>query len=60
MNWRVEDFGQYIEVTPEHDIKEHWAGDECWCQPRRVEDRGDRPVISHNSLDKREDYENEN
>lgn len=47
-NWKAEDFGQYVEVVPINDIKSHYAGDECWCEPEveRVEDG--RPVITHN------------
>lgn len=53
-NWQWVDYDQYVEVVPLNDIKEHYAGDECWCEPRRVDDEGERPVISHNAADKRE------
>lgn len=55
--WQWTDYDQYVEVIPLNDTKEHFAGDECWCQPRRVEEENQRPVISHNSNDRREIWE---
>lgn len=57
MAWKWEDFGQYVEVVPLNDLKQHDAGDECWCNPKRIDEDGERPVISHNSKDGREKWE---
>lgn len=56
-NWKWEDFGQYVEVVPLHDSQEHYAGDECWCNPKRIDENSERPVISHNAKDRREIWE---
>jgi hypothetical protein len=55
--WKTEDFDTYVEVVPLDDTKEHFAGDECWCDPKTTQDDNARPVISHNSADGREKYE---
>lgn len=39
-------------VLPVNDLKEHIESRDCWCKPR--EDDG---VIVHNSMDRREEYE---
>lgn len=42
-------------VYPIDDLREHITNDKpCWCHPR-IEDDG--AIIVHNSMDKREDYE---
>lgn len=43
-------------VTPMNDLKEHEASLECWCRPYR--DPWNPYCIIHNSLDRRELYEN--
>lgn len=44
-----------IHVYPVNDLKEHvFDGLKCWCRPQENEEG----VIVHNSLDRREDYEN--
>lgn len=51
-NWQWEDFGEYVEVVPTNDIKQHFAGDECWCKPTVEREQGSRPLISHNASGK--------
>lgn len=44
-------------VVPINDLKEHIVDDlKCWCRPR-IDDE-DPDLIVHNSLDRREEYEN--
>ena len=40
------------EVIPIDDLREHTPGFSCWCRP--ADDEG---IISHNALDRREEYE---
>lgn len=50
----MEDEG-HIHVYPINDLKEHvLEGLTCWCRPEENDDG----VIVHNSLDRREEYEN--
>lgn len=51
--WQSVDQDEYVEILPLDDDKEHWAGDECWCQPT-VDRQEVRPIIIHNSADGRE------
>lgn len=51
--WKWIDHGSFVEVLPLADLKEHNLGDECWCNPRRIDEQGERPVISHNAKDGR-------
>lgn len=57
--WQSTEHLTYMEVTPVDDIKEHYAGDECWCTPRVENIAGGKPdtMIVHNSADNREKYE---
>lgn len=48
MSWIIEDRGSYIEVKPTNDAKDHYAGDECWCDPLTERHDLSRPLISHN------------
>ena len=43
----------YMEVLPVHDVREHYAGDECWCIPTVEIIEGGKPdrIISHNKND---------
>jgi hypothetical protein len=50
MKWQWEDFGQYVEVMLLTDSKEHYAGDECWCNPVTTTEPDSRPLISHNAV----------
>lgn len=54
--WEVHDQGQYMEVLPQDDLKEHLAGDECWCKPRieSVLDGQPDKIIIHEALDGRD------
>lgn len=55
VNWRVEDQGTFVEVTPIADSRMHLLGDECWCNPKIEQDEDmDKPMISHNANDGRE------
>lgn len=51
--WEVWDMVIYVEVLPQDDIKEHWAGDECWCNPS-IEPVNDRKLIAHYAADGRD------
>lgn len=48
-----------VHVYPQDDLKDHdtgeGAGDTCWCKPVRDEDVPS--VVVHNSMDRREEYE---
>lgn len=55
-NWSSFDRGQFVEVLPNNDIKEHYLGDECWCNTTIEYIRG-KALITHNSMDGREDNE---
>lgn len=54
--WETWDRGSFMEVLPQDDLKEHWLGDECWCNPRLEEVEGGMPniMIVHSSADQRE------
>lgn len=41
-----------VHVLPVNDLRDHEETLDCWCRPR--EDDG---VITHNSMDRREEYE---
>jgi hypothetical protein len=49
--WQIK-ANQLLHVLPIDDYKPHFEED-CWCNP--IEDEG---IIIHNSMDKREEYEN--
>ena len=44
-----------MHTLPVDDLKPHIMGADCWCNPR-VEENGE--LIIHNSLDRREVFEN--
>lgn len=46
-------------VLPINDLQEHKESVSCWCNPR-VEHEMNGDVVVHNSLDKREYFEEEN
>lgn len=46
-------YSEECHVLPIKDLREHEASIDCWCKPK--EDEG---VIIHNSMDRREEYEN--
>lgn len=56
ISWESIDMGLYFEITPVGDLKEHYAGDECWCEPRieYVPDGTPDRMIIHNAADNRE------
>lgn len=45
-----------IHVLPVNDLRDHEETADCWCRPRREDDA--YGVIIHNSMDRREEYEN--
>lgn len=53
--WRSEDVGGYVEVTPLADVKQHYAGDECWCNPK-TEYIDDKAMIVHHLFDNCKSY----
>lgn len=60
MPWRVQEIdpGMVFHVTPIGDLREHSDDNlgRCWCNPR-ILDEGDRTIIVHSSMDRREEYE---
>lgn len=52
--WESTDHGQFVEVVPLDDTRKHYLGDECWCNPKIDKDDLPRPLVMHNSNDKRE------
>ena len=44
-----------IHTIPVDDLREHMESRECWCKPRQDED--EPHVWIHNSMDRREEYE---
>ncbi len=57
--WEMWERGSFNEVLPQDDLKEHFLGDECWCNPIIENVTGVPPgnpdiLITHNSADKRE------
>lgn len=46
-----------VHVVPVGDIREHVLDEDCWCDPF-VDQSEDEDLVVHNSLDKRELYEN--
>lgn len=45
--------GDRWHVVPINDLREHQESIECWCRPII-----DGDVVVHNSMDRREEYEN--
>ena len=45
----------YFHVVPANDLREHALSIECWCNPTYHEE--EPSVIVHNSMDRREEYE---
>jgi hypothetical protein len=44
-----------VHTMPEGDLREHLESRDCWCKPRPDDD--DPTVWVHNSMDRREEYE---
>lgn len=44
-----------VHVLPVNDLREHVEEIDCWCRPRQ--DVDEPAVIVHNSMDRREEYE---
>ncbi len=50
-----------IHIVPSNDLKTHIQGSWCWCLPMiEYGNYGMTKVFTHNSLDGREFYENDN
>lgn len=49
-DWKSTDYDTYVEVIPAEDSREHYAGDECWCNPVTELDNS-RPLIIHQKFD---------
>jgi hypothetical protein len=52
--WKWEDLGQFVELTPVADVKEHLSGDECWCSPAK--ETINRVLIRHHLYDNCKSY----
>ena len=46
-----------VHVVPIDDLREHEQIEECWCSPV-IEHHENGDVVIHNSMDRREEYEN--
>lgn len=46
-----------IHVVPVDDLREHLCDLACWCKPRTEDGGVDTYVVVHNSMDRREEYE---
>lgn len=44
-----------IHTIPVNDLREHETSRECWCRPKQDED--EPSLWIHNSMDRREEYE---
>ena len=55
-NWGVYVNPSYVEVLPIEDDKDHYAGDECWCNPKVIKVPGGQPpiMVVHEAHDGRE------
>ena len=42
-------------VVPHEDLRDHENSSGCWCRPNSLEEHPD--VFIHNSMDRREEYE---
>lgn len=52
-----EHIAEKIHVVPVNDLREHETdGKKCWCKPRLSTENEN--IIIHNSMDRREEYEN--
>lgn len=47
---------ELIHVVPVNDLRQHVLAMSCWCCP--IPDHECEEVILHNSMDRREEYEN--
>jgi hypothetical protein len=46
-----------VHVYPLDDLREHvTSGPNCWCRPR-IDEEENGAVVIHNSMDRREEYE---
>lgn len=48
--------GGTFHIIPINDLREHKESKDCWCKPKQ--DIEEPSLYIHNSLDKREEYEN--
>lgn len=57
--WQVFEYESFNEVVPVDDSKDHFLGDECWCDIRTEVVEGGKPdlLIVHSSADGREKVE---
>jgi len=54
-SWVCEYFGLLAHVIPINDLKPHDKRPDCWCKP--TEDYEAVGLYVHNSMDRREEYE---
>mgnify|MGYP006952669854 CR=1 FL=1 len=58
--WNIHDLGDFMDIVPQDDLKEHFLGDECWCTPE-VDYVNGYAMFTHQAADDRElnepDYE---
>jgi hypothetical protein len=50
-----------LHVHPLDDLRDHvtsgWPANRCWCNPNVEEQDGGGTLVVHNSMDRREEYE---
>ena len=46
-------------IVPNNDLRPHPLTENCWCRPTVWKNDDGYTIITHNSLDRRELYENE-
>lgn len=60
MVWENKQIGNIVHVVPQNDLRKHCTGmvTDCWCNPNlEVTGTGTGTVVTHQSLDGREDFE---
>lgn len=51
--WGLYINGEDFHVCPQSDLRDHYISRHCWCNPEET----DPEVWVHNSIDRREEYE---
>ncbi len=53
--WRATCYGDFVDMVPVADTRDHYLGDECWCLPvkRDILQVEPRMMIGHRAMDGR-------
>lgn len=57
MSWLSLPLDSECHVTPIDDLRDHEMARTCWCRPRIDDDEPSWPIVVHNSMDRREEFE---